>query len=49
MMCMSPSSTVDIITKISKQYDSRVLNWASELKMVCDCIINVDAIILCLI
>ena len=36
MVCMSPSSTVDIVTKISKQYDSKVLNWASELKQVCN-------------
>jgi len=46
MICMSPSSTVDIVTKISKQYDSRVLLWASELKKVCECIIIFDAIIL---
>jgi len=35
MICMSPSSTVGIITKLSKQFDQRVLNWASEVKKVC--------------
>lgn len=35
MMCMSPSSTVEIITKLSNQFDAEVMNWASELKKVC--------------
>ena len=34
MVRMSPSSTVDIITKLSKQFDATVLHWASELKKV---------------
>ena len=32
---MSPSATIGIITKLSSQYDDKVLHWASELKKIC--------------
>jgi len=46
MMCMSPSSTVGIITKLSNRFDAEVMNWASELKKACLCVYNCNFMIL---
>ena len=33
-VCMSPTTTMRVITAISKGYDAQVLKWADEVKKV---------------